>query len=490
MRTIEEVGEVTYTHSYLLSLKMMTWATTLIIVVMAGLYVFLGLPPGLDTNYAILYFHSIGIGIAALATYMILSIFNLQRYEPPIDFPIAYRAFAAVIFGAAGGIFYLNPTLSAAVPDLGLGLFVVAFILIGDVGGALFIQLCILPRKQAGTYNPKMKAFPPRMWPQYVLRTVPGRKDLSLFSKAGAAYWLALFSVGSAFVAGLMGLVNLWIMIFGPSVFAGFVPLFGDVPTFLGALTGSHSHEMGIAIMTGAVALAAQHFGYLDLKGAKRKIAILGLWITSIGIIAISIFLVLEAVIALPPPTLFASGPGGVNGMASDDTTMTITALGAMIALIPLALTKLYGKSSWKDSVRLALLGTWVAAVLNSVFQGFYIEFHEDIFGSTLSANHDVFSNVNPMFGIFTLAALAIVLLAVDYYVDAGPLRRMIGWVAGVGLIVASLGAFLWVFSDPSVGGLGYWTYILGSLVIGGSALAATAAVYKAKITRISRTET
>ena len=302
MKAVVEVARVTYTHTYMLSLKALTAATTVIIVVMAGLYALLGLPPGLDTYYAVLYFHSIGIGIAALATYLVISIFNLQKYEPPIDFPMSYRAFAAVVFAAVGGIFYLSPVLDGAVPDIPLGLFVVAFILIGDVGGALFVQLVILPRKQAGTYEPKMKAFPPRMWPQYVLRMIPGKKEWSLYSKAGAAYWLALFSVGSAFVAGMVGVVNLWVMIFGPSVFSGFVPQFGDVGTFLDTLTGSHSHEMGIAIMAGVVALAAHHFKVLDLKGRSKDVARLGLWIASIGIIAISVVLVLEAAVAFAPP--------------------------------------------------------------------------------------------------------------------------------------------------------------------------------------------
>lgn len=175
--------------------------------------------------------------------------------------------------------------------------------------------------------------------------------------------------------------------------------------------------------------------------------------------------------------------------MAGDDTTMAITALGAMIVLIPLALTKVDGKSSWKDSVRLALLGTWIAAVINSVVEGFYIEFHEDVFGSTLAANHAVFSDVNPLFGIMTLLAVALVLLAVDYYEVGGMLRRVTGWVAGVGIIVAILGASLYVFVDPSTGGLSYWLYILGMFVLGVSALAATKGVYSARISKISRTE-
>ena len=488
--TIQEVQSITYTHNYLLSIKTLTWATTLIIVVMAGLYAFLGLPPGLDTYYGILYFHSIGIGIAALATFLVISIFNLQKYEPPIDFPMSYRAYAAVVFACVGGIFYLSPTLDAAFPDIPLGLYVVAFIIMGDVGGALFVQLLLLPRKQAGTYAPKMKAFPPRMWPQYVLRMAPSRKEFSVYSKAGAGYWLALFSVGAAFVAGMIGFLNLWMMIFGVGVFSFLVPFFGDAGTFISALAGPHSHDMGIAIMTGVVALVAQHFKVLDLKGLRRSLANVGLWITSIGLVAITIVMVFEAVVNFVPPILFQSGPQGVNGMAADDTVMTITALGAMIVLIPLALTKLDGKSSWKDSVRLTLLGVWVAAVVNSVIEGFYIEFHEDVFTSTLSANHDVFSNVNPMFGIMTLAALALVLLAADYYGVGGTLKRATGWLAGIGLIVAMLGTSLWIFVDPLIGGLFYWLYILGVLILGVSALTATGIIFKAKIAGISRTET
>jgi hypothetical protein len=490
MKAVEEVQEVSYTHTYMLSMKMMTWTTILVIVFMAGLYAFLGLPPGLDTYYAKMYFHSVGIGIAALATYLVISIFDIQKHEPPIDFPISYRAFAAVLFAAVGGVFYLSPILDAAFPDIPLGLYVVAFILIGDVGGALFIQLLILPRKQARTYKAKVRPGPPRMVPQYFLRMLPRREEFPLYMKAGAGYWLALIAVGSAFIAGMIGFVNLWIRIFGAGVFSGFVPFFGDVGTFLDALVGSHSHEIGVAIMVGVVALVAQRFKVLEVKGLWKNVARIGLWITSIGIVAISIVLILEAVVAFAPPALFVSGPEGVNGMAGDDTVMTITALGAMIVLIPLALAKLDGKSSWKDGVRLALLGTWIAAVINSVLEGFYIELNADVFGSTMSANHEVFKNVNPMFGIFTLTALALVLLAVDYYEVRGMLRRATGWLAGVGLIAATLGTSLWTFLDPSIAGFPYWLYIVGIFVMGVSALAATGLVYTAKVNRISRTET
>jgi steroid 5-alpha reductase family enzyme len=175
--------------------------------------------------------------------------------------------------------------------------------------------------------------------------------------------------------------------------------------------------------------------------------------------------------------------------MAGDDTVMSFIALGAMIVLVPLALTRLNLKSSWKDSVRLALFGTWVAAVIISVVQAFYIEFHEDIFGSTLAANDAVFAEFQPMFGIFLLVALSLLLLAVDYYQDTGWERRLTGWLAGIGLFIATVGGTLWAFGDPTTGALFYWIHVLGVFVIGISALAAAGAIYKTRIFRISHSE-
>ena len=97
---------------------------------------FLRAAPGLDTTNEVIFFHSIAIGIATIASYLVISIFELQKYEPPLDFPMSYRAFGAVIFAAVGGLLLLSPDLSNLLPDVPLGLFVVTFILIGVVGGA------------------------------------------------------------------------------------------------------------------------------------------------------------------------------------------------------------------------------------------------------------------------------------------------------------------------------------------------------------------
>src|ERR1700675_3822760 len=92
---VEELGAVTYTHHYV-SLKRLTWATMAITGMMGLLYFIVGFPPAFDTFYEKLYFHSIGIGLAALAAYLVIVTFDLERHEPPLDLPISYRAFAAV----------------------------------------------------------------------------------------------------------------------------------------------------------------------------------------------------------------------------------------------------------------------------------------------------------------------------------------------------------------------------------------------------------
>ena len=136
----EELGVVTYVHKYLFSLKFLTSATLAITAVMGGLYFLVGFPPAFDTYFKKMYFHAVGIGLAALAVYLVIHVFKLQRFEPPIDFPIVYRAFIAVVFGALGGLVYLSPSVSDSLADLGLLFFIIAFILIADVGGARSFQ--------------------------------------------------------------------------------------------------------------------------------------------------------------------------------------------------------------------------------------------------------------------------------------------------------------------------------------------------------------
>ena len=483
---IEEVSQVSHTQKYSLSIKRVTWITISIIVIMAVLYPFTSFPPHFENYFSIMYFHSIGVSIAALAVYLVISLFNLQKYEPPLDFPLHYRAFTAVIFAALGGLLYLNPMINTYIEDIPLGLFIVAFILIGDAGGALFVELFILPRKLMGVYPGKNNYCP-----RCILKIFPlTRKELESYRHMDSTYWLTLAAVGSAFIAGLIGFVNLWIRIFGLSFFSGYAFKLGlDATGFLGATLDPHSHEIALAIMAGVIALTAKQFNISKLNDAKRYIINIGLWISFIGVVAMTIVFLAISFANYEPPTFFQSGPQGINGIAGDDACMSIIALGSMIIIIPLALTKMIDRrSSWKDPIRISILGSWVIAYIINIFQAFYIELNQSLYSTVLSANDEIFSIIQPLFGIFVLTAISIILLIADYYQIIGVWRRFIGWLMSIGLVIAFIGAFLWIFVNPIIGS-SFWIYFIGLLIIGVSATATIYSVKNVKIIKTTRSE-
>ena len=474
----EELGIVTYIHEYLFSLKFLTWATLAIVAVMGVLYFAIGFPPAFDGYFAKMYFHAIGIGLAALAVYLVIHAFKLQRYEPPIDFPIVYRAFIAVVLGALGGLVYLSPSVSNALPDVGLVLFTVAFVLIGDVGGALFIELFLLPRKLARSYNEQSHNVV-----DYLGRVLPiSKADRGAYANVGLAYWLTLAAIASAFVAGVLGFINLWVRALGPSFFASYMSWLGlDKKGFLGATLDPHSHMMALAIMAGVVGIAVVRFGVQESDSPRRRaVAKIGLWIALIGVAATTLVLGAVALLNYAPPTLFASGPDGVNGMAGDDMAMAIIGVGAMVVLVAIVAER----RVWRDPLRLTILGTWVAAMFINVVQGFYIELHADQFSASLSANDASFSVAQPMTGIFLLTALSLVLLLVDVYGVDGGARRVAAWIGGLGLLGALAGTTLWTFADPANNGISFGIYVAGTALAYLAVLLGAIAIRAVKVVR------
>src|SRR5579862_1657877 len=258
----------TYTHAHHLSLKSLTWVTLGITAVMGGLFFAVGFPPAFDTFYEKMYFHSIGIGIAAMLAYLMLETFRLEDYEPPIDFPIRYRAFLAVVFGAIGGLFALSPSIWTGWPDVGMLFFVAAFVLVADVGGAMLVELIVLPRKKAGVYHGDSRNII-----DYVWRLVPlTAADRAPYRGLSSAYWLAVISLASACVAALIGFINLWVRAFGPSIFGGFYGLFGyNQQGILDATLDPHSHMIALAIFGGIVAVAVLRFRALESDSRVRS---------------------------------------------------------------------------------------------------------------------------------------------------------------------------------------------------------------------------
>lgn len=477
MATVDEIVATTHTHEYKVSFKSAVWGTILATVLMAALYGLFGLPPGFDTYYAIMFFHSIGIGIAALAVYLVIVAFDLRKYEPGLDMPLYYRALSAVLFGALGGLLFLIPE-TQTLRGLPMGLTFLGLLMIADAGGALFIELMLLPRKKAGVYalNYELRPVPTQMG--YLSRMLPLRKqDRAAYRGMPLSYWLVLVSVGSAFIAGLLGFVNLWAMTFGGDVFAWWYNLLGLDPTaILDATKDPHSHEMALAIMAGVIGIAAERFGVLRVADLRARIAKLGLVVSIAGVVGMTLVFLGVSFFYLDPGLWFGTDP---NALAGDDIVMSIIAVGAMIALVPLALTKREddGRPAWRDPVRLSILGTWVAAVVISVVAAFYIEFHEDVFQTTLLANDAVFGELQSLYGVFVLTAVSLILLAVDLYKVEGSSRRLVGWATAAGIVIATGGAMLWAFVDPTVGGVMFWIHILGIAVIGAAAVLSAVAI-------------
>ena len=218
-----ELRTVTFTREYAFPMKRLAWWTLAITAVMGALYFLVGFPPAFDTYYQKMYFHAIGIGIAALAAYLVLDVFGLEAFEPALDFPIRYRAFISVVFGALGGLVYLNRDVFASLPDIGVLFLFVAFVLIFDVGAALLVELIVMPRKKAGIYDNRSRSIV-----DYVSRLIPfTAADRAAYRGVGSAYWLAVVSIASICLAMIIGFMNLWVRAFGPSIFGGYMNWLG-----------------------------------------------------------------------------------------------------------------------------------------------------------------------------------------------------------------------------------------------------------------------
>jgi hypothetical protein len=482
MDQVIEFKTESYRHSHSFSLRALTWATLAITAVMGVLFFAVGFPPAFDTFYEKMYFHAIGIGIAALAVYLILETFKLEAYEPPLDFPIRYRAILAVAFGAIGGLIALNPSVWRSLPQIGMVFFTISFVLIFDVGAALLVELFVMPRKKAGVYTGTSRSIIDYIW-----RIVPlTAADRAAYRGVGAAYWLTIGSLASACAAMVIGFVNLWVRAFGPSIFGAWYAGLGlDKGGILDATLDPHSHMIAIAIVAMTVAVAVIRFGALAGEpGLRRILARAGTWIALVGVVLTTLVLGAVAFLNYAPPTLFTSGPDGVNGIAGDDLIMTIVFVGAMVV----ATTVVSDRRFWHDGLRLTILGTWAASVAITVIEGIYIELHEAQFGGALAANDAAFSSAHPMTGIFLMLVLSLALLVVDTYGVPGRLRRIEVGIGATGLVAAFAGTTLWTFSDPSNGGPAYGLYVAGIAISYLAVLGAGLVVRGARTQGVHRT--
>jgi hypothetical protein len=448
-------------------MKTYVWLTLFVTGLMSALWFVVGIgpgaqgtiPPAFAFGASDLYFHSIAIGVAALLVIFVVMAFGLDRYEPSIDMPVAYRATLATIVGAVGGFLYLRPVFHTWLAPLPIVMIFIGFLLLADAGGALLVELYLLPAKLAGKYDSKNSIL--GMIPRW--SNLPKWAD---FSRMDGAYWLTFVTVTATFIAGIMGFVVFWLQYFvvdfgvSSSLFNGYIAWMGGASALVGGAMGSHSHVIGMTVMLGVVAVTAKWFGVLNLGGWKRSLARAGMWVSGIGIAVMTLTYILEGFTqALPtgPPLLLSNngtGPislyafGVTNGIAGDDSTMFLSSLGAMIMLVPLMLTNIRGKPAWKDPIRIAVLGTWIMAFVATPLEGFIIEFNEGIWHGTAL---DIAFGSQQYFALFGLTMVASAFLAVDFFQERAGLRKSIAWLGTVVTAFTVVAGLAYTYFDSGI---------------------------------------
>ena len=450
---------------YLHPMRTYAWITLFVTGLMAILWFVVGvgadaqgtIPPVFTFGASDLYFHSIAIGLASLLAIFVAMTYEIDKWEPSMDFPIAYRATLATIVGAVGGILYLRPVFHTWFAPLPIVFIFLGLLLLADVGGALLLELYLLPAKLSRRYNAKSNVL--GMIPRW--SNLPRWED---FRKMDGTYWLTMVTIIGTFIAGVMGFIVFWLQYFvvdfgvSSSLFNGYIAWMGGASAMVDGVMGSHSHVIGITIMVGLVAVTAKRFDVLKRIGGMRNLARIGLWVSGVGVIVMTLTYIVEGFTQVwpsGPPLLFANnGTGSIqlyafnmtNGMAGDDSTMFFASLGAVFLLVPLLLTTIGGKPAWKDPIRMAVLATWVLAYIATPVEGFVIEFQEGTLGGTPL---DVVFGNQQYFALFGITMVSAAFLAVDYFQDRRGIRKSVAVWGMLITVLAVVAGYAYTYFDP-----------------------------------------
>ncbi len=296
----------------------------------------------------------------------------------------------------------------------------------------------------------------------------------------GLPFWAAFLGAGSMLVAALMGHLAGWIMEFGafPAVIGDYAGGLGvSVEDWAGALVGSHSHDMALAVMVLTLAVAAQQFGFGLLSGGARFIGRAGLGFVAVGTVGMTAVYVIMGLAAWEPPALFTSADG-VNGIASDDVLTGVLVMGGgVLTMLAFAVAgrdrrlALFGHPT-----RLAAVWAWLLSFATVVVAGYAIELNTTHFGAgdpaaPGAANDAVFTWLHQDIGLFLLPAMVLIMLVVERLV-ARRYQGLIAWTVLVGTTVTFIGGLVFVFIDPALHGSGYLLSTVGLLIVGVALLA------------------
>jgi hypothetical protein len=420
------------------------------LVLFAVLSVFISNPFQSETSasatpdYArIMFLHGLLIGMVGLMSLLACQILRLRSTH--VRLWITGGAIAATILAAVGGIW--DRTIPGSEVPMWTQIF--GFFALDEILLVLLVGII-------GEWRTRSPA----------IRTLP--------------YVGAALATASMLLAAIMGHLAGWIMEFGPN----FPPLIGayaklagfaSSDDFVGALVGSHSHEMAVAVMAMIVILLAQQFGYGIHKGVIRVLTTTGLLLVAVGTVVMTAMYVAAAFTTWSPPAWFVSGPDGANGIASDDVITGILVMGGGV-LVAGALVM--GRSLFRQPVRLAAAWAWLLSFATVVVAGYAIELNTVYYGAgdpkaIGAANDAIFTWLHQDIGLFLLPAIVLVMLAVERLINRGQRRPgVIGWTAIAGTTITFVGGLVYVFVTPTLYGPGYILSTAGLVVVGIALLA------------------
>ncbi|MFG1519229.1 MAG: hypothetical protein AAE977_01945 [Thermoplasmataceae archaeon] len=284
-------------------------------------------------------------------------------------------------------------------------------------------------------------------------------KNRQKFKSIWGAYLLIVITTLSAGIAAVMGMIYEYGNLFGftsLSVLNNDVTAWGGLQTFLGNLVTSHSHEMLPAVMGGIVALAAVTFGYEKLSGFKRNAVNLGMLIAFFGTISFTYLYLISSFGTYVIPTIAPFGPGGMNGLALDDSQTGIVGWGALISI--LGLYYVLSNKPTDRLVQLSELLTWIATMAVMIGVGYAMEFNEAYYGfgspgtppnGGIGYQYDMaFTDGHLLFAFFLMPLLAGIILMLIHYVKGHETeKRIIVYFIGAGTVIGAFGLLAYVLT-------------------------------------------
>ena len=288
-------------------------------------------------------------------------------------------------------------------------------------------------------------------------------------------YIAAFIATLSMLGAALMGHLAGWVEEFGwstPPVIKDFATFagYGSQGDYVASLIGSHSHEMVVGVMALIIVLVAQQFGYSTIRGLGYVLTRVGVVLVASGTIVMSAMYIFAGFSSWAPPAWFVSGPGGANGIASDDVITGILVMGG--GLVILAGLVVGRTAIAREPIGLAALWSWVLSFATVVVAGYAIEMNTAYYGAgdqtaPGAAKDAIFTWLHQDIGLFLLPTLVVVMLAIERLVVNNRRPGWIGLTTITGTSVAFIGSMIYVFVTPTLLGVGYAVTTTGLLIIG-----------------------